>query len=111
LYDLNESTIFSKLDIKWTYHQLEIEESSRYITCFGTHVGVFRYKRLLFGLKSASEHYQKTLQQELIHGCEGLQNISDDIIVHGKNKEEHDARLHQIMQKIAEKGLTLNKEK
>ena len=71
ILDLNQSSYFSRIDVKMAYHQLEIEEASRPITAFATHMGVFRYKRLLFGLKSASEHYQKTIQQ-ILQGCEGV---------------------------------------
>ena len=53
--DLNSSTVFSKLDLSNAYHQLELDESSRYITTFTTHVGLRRYKRLLFGVNAASE--------------------------------------------------------
>jgi hypothetical protein len=34
-----------------------------------------------------------------------------DFIVHGKDQQEHDLRLRAVMQKIKEKGLTLNKSK
>ena len=71
ILDLNQSSYFSWIDVKMAYHQLEIEEASRPITAFATHMDVFRYKRLLFGLKSASEHYQKTMQQ-ILRGCEGV---------------------------------------
>ena len=49
LYDLNGSTVFSKLDLKWGFHQVELEEESREITTFVTHRGLCRYKRLMFG--------------------------------------------------------------
>ena len=49
--DLNSSVVFSKLDLSNAYHQLELDEESRYITTFSTHVGLRRYKRLLFGGK------------------------------------------------------------
>jgi len=55
IYDLNGSCKFSKLDLKMAYHQLVVRESSRFITTFSTHVGLFRYKRLNFGISSASE--------------------------------------------------------
>ncbi len=34
LYDLNGATVFSKLDLKWGFHQIELEEQSRDITTF-----------------------------------------------------------------------------
>ena len=42
LHDLNGSTVFSKLDIKWAFHQVELSEVSRPITTFATHKGLFR---------------------------------------------------------------------
>ena len=60
LYDLNGSTVFSKLDLKWGFHQIELEAKSREITMFVTHRGLYRYKRLMSGIASAPEKYQKS---------------------------------------------------
>ena len=54
LQDLNQSTVFSKLDLTLGFHQVELEEASRAITTFVTHVGLFRYKRLMFGGKQCT---------------------------------------------------------
>ena len=110
LYDLNQSTVFSKLDIKWAFHQIELSEASRSITTFVTHQGLFKYKRLMFGISCAPEMYQRVIQQAL-QGCVGVRNIFDDIIVHAPTVEEHDARLEMLLKRIQEKGLTLNREK
>ena len=49
LYQLNGSKVFSKLDLKWRLHQIELEQQSRIVTTFITHKGLYRYKRLMFG--------------------------------------------------------------
>ena len=59
LYDLNGSTVFSKLDLKWGFHQVKLDAESRQITTFITHRGLIRYKRLMFGITSAPEKCQK----------------------------------------------------
>ena len=64
----------------------------------------------MFGISSAPEVYQHVIQQSL-QGCEGVANISDDIIIHGKNTEEHDRRLQRVLERLKEKNLTLNAEK
>ena len=64
LYQLNGSTTFRKLDLKWGFHQIELEEQSRNITTFITHKGLYRYKRLMFGISSAPELHQHTIQQQ-----------------------------------------------
>ena len=109
LYQLNGSTVFNKLDLRWGFHQIELEEQSRKIT-FITHKGLFRYKRLVFGISSAPELYQHTIQQ-VLEGCEGAYNIHDNIIIHGRTVKEHDVRLRKTFERIQEKRLTLNRGK
>lgn len=53
---------------------------------------IVRYKRLCFGINSAAEIFQNTLSN-VLDGLDGVKNISDDIIVYGKDQEEHDRRL------------------
>ena len=59
LNDLNQSQVFSKLDIKWAYHQIEFDPSARKITTFQTHKKNFRYNRLIYGISCAHELYYK----------------------------------------------------
>ena len=107
MQSLNGSKVFSKLDLKWGYHQLELTPDSREIMAFVTHCGLFRYKRLLFGVNSASEQYQYEIQTA-IAAIDGEENNSDDIIVHGKDKKEHNACLERVIKRLRERGLTLN---
>ena len=108
--DLNGATMFSKLDMTQAYHQLELDESSRHMTTFTTHVGLRRYKRLLFGVNAASEIFQNTIAN-LLQDIPGSKNLSDDIIVYGKSKEEHDKNLHATLKRLEESGAKLNKQK
>ena len=110
LHSMNGSKVFSKLDLKWGYHQLELSQESRQITTFVTHKGFYRYKRLLFGVSSASELYQHEISTALA-GIEGVDNISDDIIVHGPDQKTHDQRLLKTMERLRQHGLTLNADK
>ena len=110
LQTMNGSTVFSKLDLHWGYRQLELTPASREITPFATHAGLYRYKRLLFGVNSASEQYQYEILATLA-GIAGVDNISDDIIVHGPNQETHNQRLHKVLERLKECHLTLNAEK
>lgn len=105
--ELNGACVFSKLDLKDGYHQLELDVQSRHITTFSTHTGLWRYKRLSFGINSAAELFQNTIRQ-VISGIKGAINISDDILVFGKTKEQHDKELQQTLETIQACGLTLN---
>ena len=105
--ELNGAKIFSKLDLSQAYHQSELARSSRFITTFTNHLGLYRYKRLNYGTNAASEIFQHTLQQTL-HGIKGCKNLADDIIIFGKGRSAHDLALEQCLQRLQQKKLTLN---
>ena len=105
LYKVNGSEVFRKLDLRSGYHQTELEESSRKITTFMTYQGLYRYKRQMFCISSAPEEYQQIISQ-VFHDYEGVQNISNDIVVYGRNEEEQVFRLRAVLQRIKDKGLT-----
>ena len=110
IHDLNGAQYFSKLDLCKGYHQLELEAESRYITTFSTHLGLFRYKRLNFGTNSAAEQFQEAIRS-LIRDIQGTINLSDDILVYAKTKEEHDKILRRVLQKLRDNNITLNPDK
>ena len=109
-YELNGAKYFTKLDMNKGYHQLELDDESRSITVFKTHLGLFRYKRLSFGINAAAEIFQNVIQQ-VIKDIPGALNYSDDIIIFGATKEDHYRALEAVFQRFKENNLTLNKEK
>ncbi|KAL9953254.1 hypothetical protein ACROYT_G040640 [Oculina patagonica] len=76
LHDLNGSTVFSKLDLRRGFHPIKLNEKSRQITMFVTHRGLYRYKRLMFGITSAPEKYQKIVSDVLQGQCGRTLNAS-----------------------------------
>ena len=107
IHTLNGATV---LDLRAGYHQLTLTPESRYITTFITHKGLRRYKRLNFGTNSASEIFQKAIQ-DLLSDIPGSMNISDDVVIFGKTQAEHDKALKAVFQKFDVSGITLNKKK
>ena len=64
----------------------------------------------MFGITSAPEKYNQIIR-DVLRDCEGVANIADDLIIHGKDIQEHDQRLFAVLDWLKEKGLTLNGEK
>ena len=87
-----------------------LEESSRDITTFAVNDGLYRFKRMMFGISSAPEKYQHIVAQ-VISGCPGALNIADDLVVHGKDQATHDRNLARILDRLQQRGLTLNLKK
>lgn len=110
LPELRTAKYFTKLDVKQAFHQVEIAPSSRDITTFITKKGLFRYKRLMFGITCAPEIFQKIMEQ-ILKGCDGCLNYMDDVIVFAPTKESHETRLRNVIQRLNEFNVTLNKEK
>ena len=63
--DMSNAAHFSRLDLRSGYHQIVLNEESRGITTFTTHKGLFQWKRLPFGINSASEVFQNAIQHAL----------------------------------------------
>lgn len=107
LHHLVGATRFSKLDLKAAYHQLELTRESRELTTFVTHEGLFRFRRVCFGLASAPAAFQK-LMSSILKGCQGVLCYIDDVVVWGKTASEHDENLREVLKRISNAGLTLN---
>ncbi|PAA89168.1 hypothetical protein BOX15_Mlig023350g2, partial [Macrostomum lignano] len=101
------STLFSKLDLNSSYLQLELAEDRRDMTAFITEKGLYRYKRVCFGLNSAPAAFQKVLSK-ILHGCSGTVHYIDDIVVHAASEAEHHKRLTAVLDKLLAHGVTLN---
>lgn len=69
---------------------------SRDLTTFITNKGLFRFKRLPFGLVIAPELFQKVMDQ-ILSGCSGTYWYLDDVIIEGKDQIEHDERLEEVL--------------
>ena len=84
--------MFSKIDLNNGYHPLVLHEESIYITTFTTHVSMRRYKRLTFGINTASEIFQNAIIYQNLHGLSGVMVEN----------------LNAVLTRLEEKGLTLN---
>ena len=107
---MNGAKIFSKLDMNSGYQQLELHPDSRSISTFSTHSGLYRYKRLFFGVNTAHELFNETARS-LLSDIPNQINISDDIIVFGSNIAEHDNALRAIFKRFNDYNVTVNSSK
>ena len=105
------STIFSKIDLRWGCLQVQLAEDSRYLTTFIVpDLGVFRYTRSCFGICSGPSAFQKILK-DITRGLDGCVNLLDNILVHAKDRAEHDKRLRAVLQRLSDHRATVNADK
>lgn len=99
----HRSTVFTKLNLCQGYLQVPLHPDSRNLTAFVTHMGVFHYTRMPFGLSSAPSCFQK-IMATIFAGVPRVVVCLDDVVVHQRTSPLHDTVL-------AEHNLTLNEEK
>ena len=105
--DFPEATVFSVLDAKSGFLQIQLDYESSLLTTFNTPQGRYRWLRLPFGVKSAPEVYQR-IMDTMLEGIPGCRAVMDDILIGGKDQEEHDQILKMVIQRATEWNLRLN---
>ena len=100
---------FTVLDASSGFWQIPLDYESSLKTTFNTPYGRYCFCRLPFGIKSASEVFQKAMDH-LLEGypCEV---IVDDILIWGATETEHDANLTKVLDRIREINLKLKWDK
>ena len=107
---LRGATMFTVLDAISGYWQVKLDRKSSMLTTFNTPFGRYRFIRLPFGVNSAQDVFQKEIDLTY-EGLPGVSAIVDDILVYGKDREEHDARLPAVLQRTRDRGIKLNPDK
>ena len=110
---LHGATVFSTLDMKSGYHQVELEEEHKERTAFAVGgLGFYEYCKMPFGLTNSPATYQRLMEE-----CLGDYNMKiciiclDDIITFGGTFEEHLERLDLVLTRLKECNLKLSAEK
>ena len=101
---------FSKLDLKSAFWQLELAPESRAYTVFHAAGKLFRYKRLVMGLKPSQGELNAALQPLFAH-IPDVHVIHDDLVVATKTSDEHLSVVEEVLAVLSRNGLTLNASK
>ena len=98
--------VFSILDAKNGFRHIPLSEQSKKLTCFNTPFGRYVFNRMPYGINSGSEVFQRSME-ELFAGypCEV---IVDDMLIWGKDIEEHDGKLERVLKRASQINLKLN---
>ncbi|XP_054259367.1 uncharacterized protein K02A2.6-like [Macrosteles quadrilineatus] len=107
---LGGCSVFSCLDLSNAYQQLAVADESQHLLTLATHKGLYRLKRLPYGLSSAPAIFQSAIDQ-ILTGLPGTVAYLDDVLVAARSKEEGLARLAQVLQRLDEFGVRVNQQK
>ena len=85
------------------------EECTKYLTIH-THRGLYRLRRLPFGLKVALSLFQQ-IMNTMLSGLGYAMAYLDDILIKSENFEEHKSHVREVFKRIEKYGLKVGLEK
>ncbi|KAL1447768.1 hypothetical protein WDU94_013913 [Cyamophila willieti] len=109
IHEMQDASIFSTLDLKKGYYQVEMNTASRPYTAFTTpDGGVYQFKKMPFGLKTAPACFQRLMTQQVLDGLIGLICLIylDDILIFSRTWEEHVTHIALVLERLQNSGLT-----
>ncbi|XP_045451587.1 uncharacterized protein K02A2.6-like [Melitaea cinxia] len=109
LVKLNGAKIFTKIDLSQAYNQIELHDPDN-LTVINTHKGLFKYKRLVYGLSSSPGIFQR-IMTNLLNDIPGVEVFIDDIIIGSPDTREHLITLKRVLERLRNNGMKLKKSK
>ncbi|XP_062521210.1 uncharacterized protein K02A2.6-like [Corticium candelabrum] len=110
MHRLGGGYYFSKIDLADAYNQIPLGPESQKRLALSTHKGVLLQKRLPYGISSAPGYFQEIMEQ-LTSDLSGVAVYLDDILVSGRNAEDHLHNLRGLLKRLNDKGLRCRLEK
>lgn len=101
---------FTKIDLSQAYQQISLDKESWKYTTISTHRGLFSYTRLPFGIACAPQKFQR-IMEKILQGLDGVVSFLDDILITGENREIHLQRVHNVLLRLKDCGLTVRLDK
>ena len=74
-------SVFTKIDLKMTYHQIPIDNNFKEVTAINMPIGLLKWRRMLYGIKTASTIFQRAIKQVLGEDIKNMVYYQDNICI------------------------------
>ena len=101
---------FTIADFNKGYWMVELHPKSRKLTTMALDIGRFQWTRVPMGSIIAQDVFQRKLES-IFPDVPGVTGIADDMIIYGRDDQEHDGNLLTFLEICRKNNLTLNSEK
>ncbi|CAM4561587.1 unnamed protein product [Lepidochelys kempii] len=111
LEKLGRAQFISTLDLTKGYWQVPLDESAKERSAFITHLGLYEFNVLPFGLRNAPATFQRLVDGLLAGLGEYAVAYLDDVAIFSDSWADHLAHLQKVLERIREAGLTVKAKK
>ena len=107
LFDqLAKARVFSKIDLRYGYHQIKIRPEDVPKMAFSTRYGLYEYLVMSFGLTNAPTHFMYLMNSVFIPELDKFVVVFiDDILVYSENAHDHEKHLRIVLTRLREHQL------
>jgi hypothetical protein len=107
LFDqLARAQVFSKIDLRFGYHQIKICAEDIPNTAFTTRYGLFEYLVMSFGLMNALAHFMYLMNSVFMLELDKFVVVFiDNILIYSRSMEEHEEHLWIVLQRLQDHQL------
>jgi len=105
--------VFTKMDLQWSFNNVQIKEENKWKAAFTMHIGSFEPTVMFFGLTSLSATFQAMINKILkdLINQEDIVAFVNDILIGTESKEEHDAIVKEVLKRLEKNDLYMKPEK
>lgn len=107
---LHGAVYYTKLDITSAYYHIVLGEESRELTTFLSPDGMYRFIRMVFGVNSAPETFQRVME-DILRAVTNVIIYIDDVLVFAKTLQDLRKYTKAVLAALKKNNLTLNESK
>jgi len=110
---MGNKRVFTKMDLRWEYNNMQIKEGDEWKAAFTTHVGLYEPVVMFFGMTNSPAMFQgmmnKILRDMINEGK--VAAFVDDMLIGTETEEEHNELVEEMLKQLEENDLYVKPEK
>jgi len=111
--NMDSKCIFTKMDLRWGYNNVQVKEGDEWKAAFTTHVGSFEPVVMFFGMTNSPATFQ-AIMNEILRDMINEGKVAafvDDVLVGTETKERHNEVVEEVLRRLEENDLYIKPEK